>query len=248
MIYRAQAFGMKIVAWSRSLTEKKAEELGIKYVSTPEKVAEEADIVSIHLALTDDTRGLIGKDFFDSMKYGAYFINTSRAEIVDHDALLKAMNEKDIRVALDVFVNEPELNIGEFRDDIVNHRNLYGTHHIGGSTQQAQDAVADEIVKIVREYLSTGRVLNCVNIIKRPPAQGILVIHHRNRVGILAEVLNVIRDAKINVERMENTIFEGGKGACAFIEIDKLLSKEDLEKIKKSTDDIFFVNQIEFPQ
>jgi len=244
MVSRAEAFGMNVIAWSRSLTPQRAGELDIKYAGSIEQVAEEADIVSVHLALTEDTRSLIGKSFFNAIKHGAYFINTSRAEIVDNNALLKAINEKGIRAGLDVFMNEPEVKAGEFKDDIANQQNLYGTHHIGASTQQAQAAVAEETVRIVREYLNTGKVPNCVDIMERPPARAMVTVHHKNRVGILAGVLDVIRDANINVERMENVIFEGADGACARIQIDDYLPKYDLSKIKKMSGDIFCVTQV----
>ena len=72
-----------------------------------------------------------------------------------------------------------------------------------------------------------------------------LSVHHRNRVGILAGVLDIIRDANNNVEVMENIIFEGAEGACARIQIDGRMSKDDLDKIKDSSDDILSVAQVE---
>jgi D-3-phosphoglycerate dehydrogenase len=163
VISRAKAFGMKVIAWSRSLTKQRAGELGIGYMPSPIEVASHADVVSVHLALTPDTKNMIGGDFFNAMKPGAYFINTSRSEIVDEKALLKAIDEKGIRAGLDVFGAEPAYKEGEFPDDIGRHKGLYGTHHIGASTDQAQSAVADETVRILEEYKKTENVLNCVN-------------------------------------------------------------------------------------
>jgi D-3-phosphoglycerate dehydrogenase len=245
VISRAKAFGMPVIAWSRSLTEDRARILGIGFCSDPGEVAAKADIVSVHLALTSDTRNFIGKNFFTKMKSGAYFINTSRNEIVDEEALVKAADEKGLRVGLDVFRGEPEAKEGEFRSIIAGHPRVYGTHHIGASTDQAQDAVADETVRIVREYLSTGHAPNCVNLLERTPAHWMLSVHHRNRVGILAGVLDVIRDAGINIEIMENLIFTGDEGACARIQLDGMLSKESLSKVQASSADIFSVSQVE---
>src|SRR6266487_5501194 len=81
MIPRARAFGMPVVAWSRSLTPEKAEALGVEYKESPVAVAESSDIVSVHVALKPDTRMLIGEDFFKAMRDGAYLINTSRGEV-----------------------------------------------------------------------------------------------------------------------------------------------------------------------
>jgi D-3-phosphoglycerate dehydrogenase len=245
MITRAIAFGMSVIAWSRSLTEDKAGQLNIGYCKTPEEVAREADIVTIHLALTDDTKNFINEDFFNQMKPGAYFINTSRAEIVDQDALVRAVTQKGIRAGLDVFTGEPAVKEGEFKDSIMSLENLYGTHHIGASTDQAQMAVADETVRIIREYVYTGHAPNCVNLIERTPARWMLSVHHRNRVGILAGVLDIIRDEDINIETMENIIFAGDEGACARIQLDGKLSKDGMKNVRNSSKDIFSVTQVE---
>ena len=244
LIYRAQSFGLRVVAWSRSLTPLVADELGVKYCKTPIDVARESDIVSIHLALTPETKGLIGNEFFDALKPEAYFVNTSRAEIIDEDALLRAIEGKNIRAGIDVFLGEPSYKEGNIKSVLTKNPNIYGTHHIGASTEQAQQAVADETVRIIENYLKTGKVLNCVNIMEKPPAKALLTIHHKNRIGVLASILNIIRNANINVERMENVIFTGAEGACARIELDNLLVDSDIKKIKDLTDDIYMVTQV----
>src|ERR671935_3049630 len=107
VITRARAFGMRVVAWSRSLDEERATVLGVERLDNPADVAREADVVSVHVALKPETRGLIGPDFFGAMKEGAYFINTSRRQGVDQDALRRALRTRGIRAGLDVFANEP---------------------------------------------------------------------------------------------------------------------------------------------
>ena len=100
---RAKAFGLPVVAWSRSLTADAARQLGVQRMDSPVEVAAAADIVSLHVALNAQTRGLIDAAFFAAMRPGAYFINTSRAEVVDQAALARAVEEKGIRAGLDVF-------------------------------------------------------------------------------------------------------------------------------------------------
>jgi len=107
MIPRAKAFGMRVVAWSRSLSAERAEALGIERKDSPRAVAAAADIVSVHLALGPETRRLCDAGFFAAMKKGACFINTARGEIVDEEALKAAIREKGIRAGLDVFAEEP---------------------------------------------------------------------------------------------------------------------------------------------
>ncbi len=245
VISRARAFGMHVIAWSRSLDQQKARLLGIDYRKSPEALARDADIVTIHLALTSETTGRIGNTFFQAMKPGACFINTSRAEVVDERALLLAIAEKGIRAGLDVFAEEPAAKEGEIKSSLTESPNVYGTHHIGASTEQAQNAVADETIHILREFLRTGKVANCVNLMERTPARWMLSVHHKNRVGVLAGVLDIIRDAGINIETMENIIFKGADGACARIQLDGKILDRNIKKIENSNEDILYVSQVE---
>ena len=235
---RAHAFGMRVVAWSRSLTDELAAELGVERRESPLDVAREADVVSVHVALKPETRGLINSDFFGAMREGAYFINTSRGDVVDQDALRRAMREKGIRAGLDVYGSEPAGGAGEFTDDIAREPNLYGTHHIGASTDQAQEAIAAETVRIIETFKETGRVPNVLNLARRTPPTHTLVVRHRDRPGVLASVLDAIRGASINVQEMENIVFEGAEAAVARINLEAAPPSDVLEQLKASNADI----------
>jgi len=245
MVPRAQAFGMPVVAWSRSLTPEHAAHLGVEYKQTPLDVAHSADIVSVHLALKPETKGLIGADFFNAMKEGSYFINTARGEVVDQAALAQAMKTRGIRAGLDVFAIEPATGTGEFQDPIVNEANLYGTHHIGASTDQAQEAIAAETVRIVREFKETGKVPNVVNLSQQSPATYRLVVRHLDRPGVLAGVLDAIKSEQINVQEMENIVFEGATAAVARINLDNAPSTGMLNKLRSESADILELNLIQ---
>jgi D-3-phosphoglycerate dehydrogenase / 2-oxoglutarate reductase len=245
MIPRAKAFGMPVVAWSRSLTPESAMALGVEYVSSPQEVARAADIVSVHVALSPQTRGLIGSEVFQSMRDGAYFINTARGEVVDQAALVKAISERHIRAGLDVFANEPTAAQGEFADDIAKESAVYGTHHIGASTDQAQEAIAAESVRIVQTFKETGKVPNVVNLARRSAATHTLVVRHLDRPGVLASVLDAIKAANINVQEMENVVFEGAEAAVARINLDNAPNAESLEKLKAGNINIIELSLIE---
>jgi D-3-phosphoglycerate dehydrogenase len=244
MIQRAKAFGMAVVAWSRSLDAIKAKELGVEIKKAPADVAAAADVVSVHVALTRDTRGLIGAEFFAAMRPGAYFINTSRGEVVDQPALAAAIRAKGIRAGLDVFASEPSGGTGPFADSIATEPNVYGTHHIGASTEQAQEAIATETVRIVRSFKETGQVPNAVNIAQRTPATCMLVVRHRDRPGVLAAVLDAISTARINVQEMENTVFAGAEAAVARIHLEAAPSAESLQAMQRANADILELNLI----
>ncbi|MFY9234851.1 MAG: phosphoglycerate dehydrogenase [Fimbriimonadaceae bacterium] len=221
MVERAEAFGMSVVAYSRWMTPDIAEDLGIEQAKTPEDLATESDIVSVHVALTPKTKGMLGESFFNSMRPGATFINTSRAEVVDQAALEKALTEKKLFAGLDVFVGEPTGPEGSYDGSLKDNPRVYCTHHIGASTEQAQEAVAAETVRIVWEYMNTGMVPNVVNVSKTDLASHLLVVRHADKVGVLAHVLNVLKDEGVNVQEMENIVLGGAKAAIAQIALDK---------------------------
>ncbi|MGY6214362.1 NAD(P)-dependent oxidoreductase [Methylolobus aquaticus] len=236
MVRRAAAFGLDVVLWSRRfdgrqrpLNEIEAGELGlgaalrairIDLAPTPGDVAAAADILSLHLALAPDTRNLVDAELLARLKPGAFFVNTARAELVDAAALATAVRDRGLRVALDVFAAEPPGATGAFSDPLVGLPGVYGTHHIGASTDQAQEAIAQETVRIVRSYKETGKVPNVVNLARRTPATHRLVVRHRDRPGVLAHVFALLREADLNVQETENIVFEGAEAAVARINLD----------------------------
>ena len=238
MVPRARAFGMNVIAWSRSLTPEGADAFDVEYRASPEEVAADADVVSVHLALKSETKGRIGATVFNEMKTGAIFVNTSRGEVVDQAALEAAIHEKHLRAGLDVFANEPTGATGEFADGIVKLPGVYGTHHIGASTDQAQEAIAAETTWIVKSFKESGKVPNVVNLTKRSPAQYLLVVRHHDRVGVLAHVLTILKEHHINVQEMDNVIFDGAEAAIARILIDKNLQQATLTAIRDGNKDI----------
>jgi len=238
MIPRARAFGMPVVAWSRSLTDERARNLGIGKMESLFQVASASDVVSVHIALKPETTKLIGVEFFAAMRPGSFFVNTSRAEVVDQAALESAVREKGIRAALDVFAGEPAGGTGSVEDPIFQLPGVIGTHHIGASTDQAQEAIAAETVRIVREYKESGRPPNVVNLTRKSPATHLLVVRHYDRVGVLAAVFDRIKEAGINVQETENVVFDGAKAAVARIHLNQAPSAAVLHDIESSTKDI----------
>lgn len=232
MIPRARGFGMPVVAWSRSLTPELAVGLGIGMAASPEEVASLADVVSVHVSLNQGTRGLLDADFFQAMKDGALFVNTSRGEVVDEPALIAAIKAKGLRAGLDVFAQEPAGGTGEFVSEIVALPGVYGTHHIGASTDQAQEAIAAEAVRIVRVFKETGTVPNVVNVAIKTPATSSIVVRHLDRPGTLAHTLDVISRAGINVQEMENIVFDGALAAVARINVEGSIGEALIEAIK----------------
>lgn len=229
---RGLAFGMRIIGWSRSLTPKDAHAMGIEYAASAEDAVRDADVVSIHIAATDETRHLVDEQFLYSMKDGAFLINTSRGSVVNESALRNAIRTKGIRAGLDVFADEPASGDNAFKDGIVKERGVYGTHHVGASTAQAQQAIAEEAARIVESFAMTGAVPNCVNRAASTPATNLLTIRMQNQPGVLAHVFYILGQAKVNVEEMENIIYDGAKAACARIQLDETIGEDLLTAIR----------------
>jgi len=245
MIPRARAFGMPVIAWSRSLTPQRAAALGVEFKASPLAVAGVADVVSVHLALSPETRNIIDANFLDSMRQGAYLINTARGDVVDQAALIQAMKTRGVRAGLDVYAGEPTSATGEFSDEIRQEDHLYGTHHIGASTDQAQEAIAAETVRIIQQFKDTGRVPNVINLARRTPATHRLVVRHLDRPGVLAVVLDAIKSEHINVQEMENIVFEGAAAAVARINLDNAPSPAILDRLRVENADIIELNVLE---
>jgi D-3-phosphoglycerate dehydrogenase len=160
---RAAAFDMTIIYSDIIPAPDVERELGARRVEFNELLAV-ADVITLHVPMTDDTKTMIGREQLAKMKPGAYLINTSRGGVIDYAALTKAIRDRGIRVALDVYGNEPIATAEIFEDPIVKAEGVvYGTHHIGASTEQAQLAVAEEAVRVITEFKKTGEILNRVN-------------------------------------------------------------------------------------
>lgn len=254
VIRRAAGFGMNVVVWSRRfdgqdrpMTEHEARDMGIEpalrtvridVAPAPVVAAARADVLSVHVALTPETKGLVNAALLERMKPGAVLVNTARGEVIDYPALAAAVRQKHLRVGLDVFANEPTASVGEIRDDLVALPGVYGTHHIGASTEQAQEAIAAETVRIIRSFKETGRVPNVVNLATRTPATHMLVVRHRDRPGVLAHVFNNLRRDNLNVQETENIVFEGAQAAVARINLDGQPSAALCDRMKAENADI----------
>src|SRR5690606_15628843 len=205
---------------------------GVKVAESPDAVVSVADVISVHLALARETRGFVNAALLAHARPGAYFINTSRGEVVDAQALATAARDKGLRLGLDVFASEPASATGEFSDPIVELPGVYGTHHIGASTAQAQEAIASETVRIIRAYKDTGQVPNVVNLSRKTPATHMLVVRHRDRPGVLAHVFGALKAAHLNVQETENIIFDGAHAAVARVNLDGAPGEDTLQAIR----------------
>ena len=214
---RAKAFGMPVLGWSRSLTDERADELGISRADTVAQLCSQADVISVHLPLADGTKHIVGPSEFALRRESTLFVNAARGGVVDDVAMADAVNSGRIRAASDVFENEPKASDPTIENCLTECDGFYGTHHIGASTQQAQDAVADEVLRLVSGFRQDGTARNAVNVTKLPTPTGQLHVRHLDRVGVLAHVFEVLRRHDLNVADMQNVVFDGAGAAVAKI-------------------------------
>ena len=163
---RAAAFGLNLHAYARpNRSDAQLEEMAaLGFIIHPDlpTMAGSVDIVTIHVPAAASTKNLIDAEFLSHLKPGAILLNTSRGDAVDEEALLAALDGDRLRAGLDVYQDEPASGTAQWTSRLAQHRNVYGTHHIGSSTDQSQNAIGAEVVRVIEAFAS-GEVVNCVN-------------------------------------------------------------------------------------
>jgi D-3-phosphoglycerate dehydrogenase len=232
---RAVPFGIHVQSLARpgrsAHVAARVVELDITVLGSREELVSSSDIVSLHVPSAKDTKHLVDEAFLGHMKPGAILLNTSRGDVVDEAALLRALDADRIRAGLDVFPDEPSAGAAEWKSALAQHPNVVATHHIGASTKQAQRAVAAGVVEIVDAF-AMGEARNCVNLAPSRIGSVSLTVRHLDRVGVLARVLDLLSGASLNVEHMENRVFRGGEAAVASIDVAGPIPGELLAEIR----------------
>jgi D-3-phosphoglycerate dehydrogenase len=255
---RARAFGLHPLVWSRSLTPARAQELGIGFASSFEELAQRSEALTVHLALTERTKNIVNRRIFELMPRRAMFVNVAREGLVDYAAMKDAVVNRGLRAAVDVYPDEPkggktfntDLFIAPPPSSGSRHSDppgfIYGTPHIAASTDQAQLAIAQETVRVIRSFLLEGAVPNVVNVSGTTSARFQLVIRMLDKVGTFANVLAVLKRHGINVEEVNNTVFEGGVAACAKLRAMSRPSESCLSEIR-AFEEVLHIDVVTLP-
>lgn len=233
---RAAALGMRVVAWSPSLDETRAEAAGVERASSLPELLACADALSVHVPYRKATHHMIGAAELSQMKPGALFIHTARGGVVDDAALAEAVREGRLRAAVDVLEGEPEAGEAEVSAPLLSLPGVVATPHVGASTDQASEAIGDEVVRIVRDFETRGVVHNCVNLVRERAGGFVLVVRHYDRVGVLARVLDALRAEELSVKEMLNVVFasdpDAEGAASATISIEREPSSALVERLR----------------
>ncbi|MCU0772345.1 MAG: phosphoglycerate dehydrogenase [Verrucomicrobia bacterium] len=158
---RAQAFGMRVIGYDPFLPESRAKAISVEVVSDVDGVYKEADFITVHMPVTEETRYMLNASAFSKMKPGVRVVNCARGEIIHDNDLLAALDSgKVTAAALDVFAEEPLPEDHPFRT----HPGITLTPHLGASTKEAQIKCGIEVAEVIAGYLLTGEVRNAVNL------------------------------------------------------------------------------------
>jgi D-3-phosphoglycerate dehydrogenase len=171
---------------------------------TLDALLERADVVTLHVPETPETRGMIGEAALARMKQGAFLLNASRGTVVDLDALSKALESGHLGgAAIDVFPREPESNDEKFVSALQNYDNVILTPHIGGSTSEAQENIGFEVAEKLIRYSNNGSTLSAVNFpeVSLPSHTGRhrLLHIHKNQPGMLSQINEVFAKCGANI-------------------------------------------------
>ena len=162
---RARGFGMRLFAQAKGSRSAEClariDALGIELVPDLVTLAARVDVLTLHVPLKPETRGMVGAEVLDALGSGI-LLNTSRADVIDSDALLARLDAGGLSAGLDVFPDEPGSGSADWQSPLAAHSRVVGTHHIGASTQQAQEAVVDGVEEIITAF-DRGELLNVVN-------------------------------------------------------------------------------------
>ncbi|MEE8601406.1 NAD(P)-dependent oxidoreductase [Euzebya tangerina] len=232
---RCVAFDMRVLglarpSWSAARREALAT-ADIELFDDLPAMLGECDVVTLHVPSTEETRALVDAAFISQLPDSAWIINTSRGDVVDEGALLAALEDRGMRAGLDVFQDEPAAKTGAFASRLAQHPNVIGTHHIGASTTQAQHSTADGVLEVIADF-EDGQPRNAVNLATAAIGDCVLVVRHRNEVGVLSGVLDQLREDGINVAQMDNRIFAGASAAVATLRLSRTVRPETLDAIR----------------
>ena len=236
----AEAMGMRVYYYD--VVEKLALGNAVKCESMEELLGE-VEVISLHVDGREENTNLIDEAAFSHMQQGTIILNLGRGAVVDIGALKKNIENGKIRGAsVDVFPYEPKSNQEEFMSELRGLPNVILSPHIGGSTQEAQENIADFVPNKIIEYINTGSTFNSVNFpnVQLPllkNAHRLMHIHH-NKPGVLAQISNVLAKHHINVvgQHLKTTELIG----YVIIDIDKAYDEEVIRDLKSIENTIRF--------
>jgi len=229
---RARAFDMKLLAWSASAVGSAPPAGEIEFCSWPRELARRSQIVTAYAPPMRGEGLVVDAALLENLSAGSQLVYVGHGGGIDQTALLDAIHKKSLRVGLDLSAAEGAREALRVQPALLERPGVIVTRQLADRTQQARDATAAEAVRIVRQFLVAGEVLNCVNLLERSPATWQLVLRLRDAVGVLASIMDAIRAEGINAEEIVTRVFVGARAAWCTIALDERPSTETLDVIR----------------
>ena len=200
------------------------------------EIASSSDIISLHVPETNQTKNLINKEMIKHFKSGSILVNYARGEVVDLDALAEAIKEKHIAgAAIDVFPVEPEKNGDAFKTPLQGLSNVLLTPHIGGSTEEAQENIGEDVSIKLYQYLERGvsNGSHTIPSLSLPPVDGAhRILHiHKNVPGVLGAINTLLSKNKINI--VGQYLKTNDEIGYVVLDVDSKLSKQAMALLKE---------------
>lgn len=233
----AEALGMQVIFYD---IESKLALGNARPVSTLDELLQSADVVTLHVPETPQTQNMIGAPQFAKLKKGARLINAARGTVVDIDALVAALESKQVSgAAIDVYPEEPKTNQDEFVSPLRVFDNVILTPHVGGSTEEAQQAIGVEVAGKLLKYSNNGSTLSCVNFpevsLPEHPGKHRLLHIHRNQPGVLTQINRIFSEDSINIASQ----YLDTHGSIGYVVIDvETDDRADTMQLKRRLDEV----------
>lgn len=229
----AEAFGMKVIFYDVVTKLPLGNAVAKK---TLKDVVSQADVITLHVPETGQTKNLINKSVLKHFKKGAILLNYARGEVVDLDALAKALEDGTVGGAgIDVYPWEPEKNGDTFTTPLQNLSNVILTPHIGGSTEEAQQNIGEDVSNKLFQYLEMGGTTgsHTVPSLSLPPQEGThRILHiHNNVPGVLSEINTQLSNHKINI--LSQYLKTNDEIGYVVLDVDKKLSAQAFQLLKE---------------
>lgn len=225
---RCLAFDMKVLAFDPFLSKEQVESMGAIKAEKMEEIAKEADIISLHVPANKDTKGMINKEFLKLLKPEAVLINTARGElVVENDVIERLDAVKGFWYGTDVLQGEPAEKKAAFDSKLGKHPKCIGTHHIGASTRQAETAIGIEAVRMVKEYGTSKKVENCVNLAQDIKTTHAMSVKYVNEVGLLGAIIAEFSKQNLKIQEVKNVVFNARVACVAAINFTGGIEKKD---------------------
>jgi D-3-phosphoglycerate dehydrogenase len=202
----AEAFGLRVIFYDIA---KQLPMGNNRSVDSMDQVLAESDYVTLHVPATNLTEGMIGAEELAKMKAGAYLLNASRGSVVDLDALADAIRGEHLAgAAIDVYPSEPRTKkSNEFESPLIGLPNVFLTPHIGGSTEEAQEAIGLEVSATLTRFVNQGSTAGAVNFpnIDLPMTEGThrILNAHRNVPGVMRDISRILSESNANIHAQQ---------------------------------------------